>query len=128
LPWALAALDQPPTTAALLLPVAGDASNRRYFRLQWQEQTAIAVEAPPATEKNREFLAIRELLEAAAVRVPKLLGADLQQGFLLLEDLGDRLLLGELDAASADGHYAAALAILRQLAAIDRAALGPLPE
>jgi len=127
LPWALAALGQPPATAALLLPVAGDASNRRYFRLQWLGQTAIAVEAPPATEKNREFLAIRELLERAGVRVPKLLGADLQQGFLLLEDLGDTLLLGELTAASADGHYAAALAMLRQLAAIDRAAQAPLP-
>ena len=127
LPWVLAALDQPPTTAAVLLAVAGDASNRRYFRLQWPGQSAIAVEAPPATEKNREFLAIRQLLERAAVRVPRLLAADLQQGFLLLEDLGDQLLLGELEAATADGHYAAAFAILRQLAAIDRAALVTLP-
>lgn len=127
LPWALAALDQPPTTAAVLLPVAGDASNRRYFRLQWPGQSAMAVEAPPATEKNREFLAIRQLLERAAVRVPHLLAADLEQGFLLLEDLGDQLLLGELEESTADGHYAAALAILRQLAAIDRGALVTLP-
>ena len=127
LPWALAALDQPPTTAAVLLPVAGDASNRRYFRLQWPGRTAIVLESPPATEKNREFLAMRQLLERAGVRVPKLLGADLDRGFLLLEDLGDRLLLGELGAATVAGHYARALAVLRQLAAVDPGALVALP-
>jgi len=127
LPWALAALDQPSTHEVVLLPVAGDASNRRYFRLQWSGRTAIAVEAPPATEKNREFLAIRQFLERAGVRVPKLLAADLEQGFLLLEDLGDQLLLGELRDATAESHYARALAILRQLAAVDSRTLTALP-
>ncbi|MDO8863887.1 phosphotransferase [Haliea sp. E1-2-M8] len=127
LPWALAALDQPPTRAAVLLPVAGDASNRRYFRLQLPGRAVIAVVAPPATEKNAEFLAIRQLLERAGVRVPRLLAADLEQGFMLLEDLGDRLLLGELEDATADAHYARALAILRQLAAVDSRGLEALP-
>lgn len=127
LPWALAALDLPSTTAAVLLPVAGDASNRRYFRLSWPGRTVIAVVAPPATEKNREFLAIRQLLERAGVRVPQLLAADLEQGFMLLEDLGDQLLLGELGEVSVDGHYARALAVLRQLAAVDSRALAALP-
>ncbi len=127
LPWALGSLDQAPTAAAVLLPVAGDASNRRYFRLQLQGRTVITVEAPPATEKNREFLAIRQLLERAGVRVPKLLAADLEKGFLLLEDLGDQLLLGELQAATADSQYTQALAILRELAAVDPKALASLP-
>lgn len=127
LPWALEALDQPPTTAAVLLPVAGDASNRHYFRLQLPGQAFITVVAPPATEKNREFLAIRQLLESAGVRVPQLFAADLEQGFMLLEDLGDRLLLGELGDATADAHYTRACAILRQLAAVDAQALEGLP-
>lgn len=127
LTWALAALDQPPTTAAVLLPVAGDASNRRYFRLQWPGPTAIVLESPPATEKNREFLVMRQLLERSGVRVPKLLAVDLDRGFMLLEDLGDRLLLGELGATTAEGHYARALAVLRQLAAVDPEALSALP-
>ncbi len=127
LPWALAALDLPRTTPATLLPVAGDASNRRYFRLQWSGRTAIVVEAPPATEKNREFLALRQLLGRAGVRVPELLAADLEQGYLLLEDLGDQLLLGQLGESTADEGYGRALAVLRQLAAIEPGALANLP-
>ncbi len=127
LPWALAVLELPGTTAATLLPVAGDASNRRYFRLHWSERTAIAVDAPPATEKNREFLALRQLLQRAGVRVPALLGADLEQGFMLLEDLGDQLLLAQLEQSTADDCYGRALAVVRQLAAIEPGALANLP-
>jgi aminoglycoside/choline kinase family phosphotransferase len=128
LPWALSALGvsnngQEPA----LTVVAGDASNRRYFRFLLSAQSYVLAEAPPATEKNEAFLAVRELLDGAGVRVPALYAADLERGYLLLEDLGDRVLLPELKADSVDGYYHGACGVLRQMAALDtgRLALSP---
>lgn len=110
-------------------PVAGDASARRYFRLCGADgkRTLILVDAPPDSQKNEAFLAVRELLADAAVRVPGLHAVDLQQGFLLLEDLGDELLLPRLTHASVDGWYARAGEMLQQFAAIPLASMA-LPD
>ena len=106
--------------------VAGDASARRYFRFEYAGQSYVLVEAPPATEKNEAFLAVRALLADAGVRVPALLGADLERGYLLLEDLGDRLLLPALDAIAVDGYYLRAFEVLMKMALVetDRTGLG----
>jgi aminoglycoside/choline kinase family phosphotransferase len=109
-----------------LTAVAGDASNRRYFRALLGGSSYILVDAPPATEKNRAFLTVRELLAGAGVRVPDLYAADIARGYLLLEDLGDRLLLAELDADSVDDRYRDAMGVLLQIAAIDASTV-PLP-
>jgi aminoglycoside/choline kinase family phosphotransferase len=102
-----------------LTVVAGDASNRRYFRAEVEGISRILVDSPPATEKNTAFLAVRELLAGAGVRVPTLHAADLDRGYLILEDLGNRLLLAELDASTADDSYHIAMDVLLQVAALD---------
>jgi aminoglycoside/choline kinase family phosphotransferase len=102
-----------------LTVVAGDASNRRYFRAEVEGISRILVDSPPATEKNAAFLAVRELLAGAGVRVPALRAADLERGYLILEDLGNRLLLAELDANSADESYHTAMDVLLQIAVLD---------
>lgn len=127
LPWALDALGGGRSSAAPLQVVAGDASSRRYFRARIDRRSYILAEAPPATENNEAFLARRDLLEEAGIRVPALFAADLERGFLLLEDLGDELLLGRLDASTVAGHYRDACDILLQLAAVDLDAAA-LPE
>lgn len=120
LPWALACLGlQDSASGPALSPVAGDASNRRYFRLHLPGASYIVVDAPPATEKNAAFLAVRELLAGAGVQVPELFAADLERGYLLLQDLGDSLLLPALDPDSVDGYYGHACAVLRRIAALD---------
>jgi aminoglycoside/choline kinase family phosphotransferase len=103
--------------------VAGDASNRRYFRAGLGARSYILVDAPPATEKNQAFLAVREMLAGAGVKVPALYGADLERGFLVLEDLGDRLLLNELAADSVDDWYGLAMGVLGQVATLNVANL-----
>jgi hypothetical protein len=103
--------------------VAGDASNRRYFRLGLPGSSYIVVDAPPATEKNEAFLGVRELLEGAGVHVPALYASDLERGYLLLEDLGDRPLLAELGNASVDGHYRRAFGVLQRMAAVNAEAV-----
>lgn len=105
--------------------VAGDASARRYFRLGQGEGSRIAMDAPPASEKNQAFLEVRALLEDGGVRVPSLEAVNLEDGFLLLEDLGDELLLGHLDALSVDRLYTQALDMLLDIQALDSAARLP---
>lgn len=127
LPWALDALGADAHSGSSVQVVAGDASSRRYFRARIDGRSYILAEAPPATEKNEAFLARRDLLEEAGIRVPTLFAADLARGFLLLEDLGDELLLGRLNASSVARYYGDACGILRQLAAVDLAAAA-LPD
>jgi len=99
-------------------PLSGDASFRRYFRVIFKDggpvegscirhegTSWIAVDAPPATEKNAEFVAIANALGAGRVAVPEVIAADLQRGFLLLSDLGDTVLLDVLNADNVDDHY-----------------------
>jgi hypothetical protein len=120
LPWALSSLGLASDGhTPVLTVVAGDASNRRYFRSRLAGQSYVLAQAPPATEKNEAFGAVREVLARAGVKVPALYAADMERGYLLLEDLGDRLLLPELDAGSVDSHYHSAFGVLRQIAAVD---------
>lgn len=120
LPWALSVLGAPDSCPRpSLASVAGDASNRRYFRFEIAAQSYVVVESPPATEKNEAFLSVGALLADAGVKVPALLGADLGRGFLLLEDLGDQLLLSALDAGSVDGYYRRAFEVLAKMAAVE---------
>ena len=119
LQWALQALGEELNVAPVLTSVAGDASSRRYFRLPLAGRSFIAVDAPPATEKNAAFVAVRELLGGSGVRVPQIIDVDSERGFLLLEDFGDRLLLPALDPGTADHHYRAAFSVLLKMSAID---------
>ena len=129
--WALSIL-APAKSGPLpeLAVVAGDASNRRYFRAELGGVSYILVDAPPATENNQAFLAVRELLAGVGAKVPALYAADLERGYLILEDLGDRLLLAELNTGSVDERYSAAMEVLLQIATLDirTMALGPYDD
>jgi hypothetical protein len=75
---------------AKCVPLAGDASFRRYDRLTAADgRRAVLMDAPPPQEDVRPFLAIEKQLLLLGYSAPRLLAADEAQGFLLLEDLGD---------------------------------------
>jgi len=116
LPWARGALGLDAALPGQLEPVAGDASNRRYFRLRCPRGAVVVMEAPPATENNAAFLAVQQALQSRGVRVPDILAVDMARGYLLLEDLGDRLLLPALSPATAERWYGLAFGILDRLA------------
>ena len=102
------------------VPLAGDASLRRYVRLRRDGARAVVMDAPPGSgEDVRPFVAIAEWLTARGLSAPDLLARDLDAGFLLLEDLGDDLLARHAGARPAEeGHlYAAAGALLADLQA-----------
>lgn len=80
--------------AARRAPLAGDASNRRYLRLHRDGQTTVLMDAPAERgEDVRPFMAVAGHLAGLGLSAPRLLAADPEHGFLLLEDLGDALYL-----------------------------------
>lgn len=89
--------------------ISGDASFRRYFRFSHQGKSYIAVDAPPATEKNQEFVALSSAYKAVGVNVPEVLDADLVQGFMVLADFGDQLFSLQIQQGDAVLWYQRAL-------------------
>ena len=83
---------------AEILPLAGDASFRRYFRIVAGERRAVLMDAPPPHEDPRPFVAIANWLEGVGLTAPRVLASDLDQGLLLLDDLGDARMREALDA------------------------------
>jgi aminoglycoside/choline kinase family phosphotransferase len=83
---------------AEILPLAGDASFRRYFRILAGERRAVLMDAPPPHEDVRPFVAVAGWLEQIGLVAPKILAADVSQGLLLLDDLGDARMREALDA------------------------------
>ena len=75
---------------ARIVPLAGDASFRRYFRVHGEGgTTAVLMDAPPSKEDSRPFLAIGEQLHRLGFSAPQPLATDLDAGLILLEDFGD---------------------------------------
>lgn len=98
-----------------LQPLSGDAGFRRYYRVAGSQPPLMAVYAPPATENTPLYLQVSQMLGEGGVRVPGILVADPGQGFLLVEDCGDQLMLGALDGATVDALYAKAMTLLLTL-------------
>ncbi|GAA5216128.1 aminoglycoside phosphotransferase family protein [Corallincola platygyrae] len=122
--WANEQLD---TQDISLSPVSGDASFRRYFRCQVNQQSYIVVDAPPTHEDSRPFVAIAEAYLKAGIKVPELISVDLEQGMMLLSDFGDTLLLSELNEQTAGFLYSHALQLLPQVIRVTETAEGQLP-
>jgi N-acetylmuramate 1-kinase len=79
--------------------LAGDASDRRYERLTLGTSTTVLMDAPPGKgDDPADFLAIAVHLRKLGLSAPEMLAADLDQGFLLLEDLGDDLFARKIGA------------------------------
>ena len=81
-----------------ILPLAGDASFRRYFRVQNAHVCAVLMDAPPPYEDPRPFIQIAEWLTAKGFAAPKIIAQDVNVGLVLLEDFGDVRMREALDA------------------------------
>lgn len=100
------------------VPLAGDASTRRYERLATPERRAVLMDAPPSAESQpcppgatpaerrllgwnatarlaasrvEAFAAVTTHLSSLGLAAPEIYGADLEAGYMVLEDLGDAL-------------------------------------
>lgn len=106
---------------------SADASFRRYLRVRHADGTScIVMDAPPSHEDCRPWLHVQQLFDAAGVHVPEVIAQDLEQGFLVLSDLGDTTYLMVLDAENSPALYSDALDALISIQAASRP--GMLPE
>lgn len=85
-----------------IAPASADASFRRYFRVTLPEKTLIVMDAPPEHEDCRPFVHVAALLHEAGLNAPQIIAQDLEQGFLLLNDLGTQTFLDVLNEQNAD--------------------------
>jgi aminoglycoside/choline kinase family phosphotransferase len=84
---------------AQILPLAGDASFRRYFRVVDHDRSAVLMDSPPPHEDPRPFLKIARWLNERGFAAPQILGEDLSEGLVLIEDFGDARMRETVDAA-----------------------------
>jgi aminoglycoside/choline kinase family phosphotransferase len=102
---------------ALLHPLAGDASMRRYVRAVLGGRQAMVMDTPAEGENFPAFVEIAEYLYNNGYSAPAILARDMQAGFLLLEDFGDdsftRILAGQENDLE-NTLYSAAVDLLAQ--------------
>jgi aminoglycoside/choline kinase family phosphotransferase len=106
--------------AAKVVPLTGDASDRRYFRilLSDSESVVLALHAGPIDFASLPFANVAELLHKIPLPVPAILGHSDADGVVALEDLGDVTLQAHLGAAAPTEHaalYREAVALIELL-------------
>lgn len=114
-----------PGTSFTLEAASEDASFRRYFRVKFEDHSLIAMDAPPSHEDCQPFIKVSELFYAAGVHVPRVLARNLEQGFLLLDDLGTTTYLQVLKDDNANRLYLDAIESLIKIQLASRAAVLP---
>ncbi len=106
---------QAPGTPQQITPLANDASFRRYYRVHYPQHSLVLVDAPPAKENSLPFIQIAQALQQQDICVPQIFAKDLQQGFLLISDLGDELYLSAITHHDPDLLYQQAIDTLIKL-------------
>ena len=91
-----------------VVPLTGDASDRRYFRVLLKNATPIvlALHAGPIDYAAMPFVAVAKLLSEVPLPVPAILHHSDPLGVIGLEDLGDVTLQAHLGAATPTEHDA----------------------
>lgn len=105
------------------IPLAGDASSRRYERLIDSDRSWILMDDPSDTPAPlKAFIRIANHLRALGLSAPNILDADLDHGFLLLEDLGDDVFARKVqqDRTEEDTLYLAAVDVLSPIQSAKR--------
>ena len=117
--WLAGIADSHGLVPGSLRAASSDASFRRYFRLDAAGGTVVAMDAPPPNEDCRPFVHVTGLLRKTGINVPRILAQDLDQGFLLLSDLGPQTYyqaIGQgLDDASLQALYRDAIDTLARM-------------
>jgi aminoglycoside/choline kinase family phosphotransferase len=109
-----------------LTAASSDASFRRYFRWEGEGRSFVVMDAPPPQENCKPFVDIAFLLAKSGINVPKIYAEDLERGFLLLNDLGNKTYLDVIDGENADALFNDALQAL--LAYQQLPMVAPLPS
>ena len=96
-------------------PASADASFRSYYRIRCRDESFVIMDAPPERETLAPFIDVAGRLQRAGLHVPRIMAEDRAQGFLLLEDLGERPYHQVLNAENANGLFADAMQALTRI-------------
>ncbi len=112
--------------AGQVLPLAVDASFRRYYRVIDEGRSAVLMDAPPPEDTDK-FRRMSQWLGERGFSAPAILADDAVAGFMLLEDFGDMRMRETVDAApeSEARLYSAAVDLLLRLQRHDAAPVPP---
>ncbi|MDC3188521.1 phosphotransferase [Pseudoalteromonas elyakovii] len=88
-----------------LAAITGDASFRRYFRVNTSEESYIVMDSDPDKLDNTPYIELNKVFSQHGFKLPKILQADEKQGFFLLSDLGNTHLADLLGDEDRTLHY-----------------------
>ena len=95
-----------------LIPIKNDASFRKYFRVDKK----ILMDADPNFgEDVSSFININHLLTDFRLNVPEIYSIDKENGFLLLEDLGENIFSKILNSENEEQLYKQAIEVLAEI-------------
>ncbi|ACA85311.1 aminoglycoside phosphotransferase family protein [Shewanella woodyi] len=98
--------------------ISGDASFRRYFRVQHKDISYIVMDSPPELIKVLPFVNLANAYSDKGVDVPQVIEVNAEDGFLLLSDLGDIQLLSVLNSDNVYAYYRDALRLLDKVSLV----------
>ena len=92
-----------------MTPLREQASSRQYFRASSTRESFILVFSDPQRELNNEFIKYSEFLIKNQVSVPRIEAFDLENGFMLIEDFGDKVFQNEINSYNQKNLYLLAI-------------------
>ena len=108
--------------------ICGDASFRRYFRIEHLGKHYIVSDSPIELVPVAPFVAIAKAYQTAGLLVPEVLATCYEQGFVLQTDVGKQQLLSVLNQHNVADYYKQALSLLPTIARVTHTELGPLTD
>lgn len=74
-----------------ILPIVGDASDRKYYRLRRGSNSLILMDTSKTIETLKSYLSVGKYLANNKFSVPEIFDVDLENGYVILEDFGNTL-------------------------------------
>ena len=107
--------------------ISGDASFRRYFRVQQGNQNFIAVDSPTELVPIMPFIELTKSYSKQNLLVPEVLAYEDKLGFKLLTDLGDIQLGSVLTPSTIKDYYSRAITLLTNVSKVSGTDVHQLP-
>ncbi|MEL0641489.1 phosphotransferase [Pseudoalteromonas aliena] len=85
--------------------VTGDASFRRYYRLNCKGEHFIVMDSDPNKVNNAPYISLNKVFTEQGFLLPKIIVSDELQGFFILSDLGSTHLADMLGDTNRTEHY-----------------------
>ena len=106
-------------------PASADASFRRYFRVDGvsgndKPKSFIIMDAPPDKENCEPFVRIAKLMGDCGLLVPQILNWQLENGFILLDDLGQSTMMEVIDKSKPQANMGLYLRAVEALLALQQ--------